>query len=65
MRVLNDPMLALHLDVDERVILEHILESTLSDLRMEICDTDSMDFRDRLKEKKAVIGKLLDALRAA
>lgn len=58
-------MLALNLDADERVILEHILESTLSDLRMEICDTDSMDFRDKLKDKKAVIGKLLDALRAA
>jgi hypothetical protein len=58
-------MLAVQLDANERAILENVLESTLSDLRMEIRETDSLDFRDMLKDRKAVIGKLLDALRAA
>lgn len=58
-------MLAVQLDAHERDILEQILESTLSDLRMEICDTDLKDFRDKLKDRKAVLGKVLDAVRAA
>lgn len=49
---------------EERMLVE-ILESTLSDLRMEIADTDSKDFREMLKDRKAVIVKVLEALGAA
>ena len=40
---------------DERKALKHALESYLSDLRMEIVDTDSQDFRDGLKEEKHLL----------
>jgi len=49
---------------EERMLVE-ILESYLSDLRMEIADTDSKDFREMLKDRKAVIVKVLEALGAA
>jgi hypothetical protein len=46
---------------DVQVLLE-VLESYLSDLRMEIADTDRMDFREMLKERKAVLLKVQEAL---
>lgn len=55
-------MVTLDLDPDERRILTEVLESYLSDLRMEIADTDLMDFREMLKERKAVLLKVLDLL---
>lgn len=53
-----------HIDLEsgECAILRHVLESYLSDLRMEIAHTDSFDFRDMLKERKAVIRKVLGEL---
>ncbi|MBW3661166.1 MAG: hypothetical protein KY397_05980 [Gemmatimonadetes bacterium] len=50
---------------EEREILRTVLESYLSDLRMEIADTDSMDFREMLKRRKEVLHKVLDALGGA
>lgn len=55
-------MVTLDLDPDERRILREVLESYLSDLRMEIADTDLMDFREMLKERKAVILKAVRSL---
>ncbi len=55
-------MLQLDLNPAEREILVSILEVCLSDLRMEIADTDSMDYRDVLKERKGVLIKTLAAL---
>jgi len=55
-------MISLDLTGDERRILAEVLESYLSDLRMEIADTDSKDFRDMLKIRKDVIGKVLQVL---
>lgn len=54
----------IHLDftTDEIKILANVLESYLSELRMEIADTDSRDFREMLKERKIVLEKTLDAL---
>jgi hypothetical protein len=54
----------IHLDLteDEARILAEILESDHSDLRMEIADTDSMDFREMLKGRKAVLAKAIEAL---
>ena len=34
-------------------MLREVLENYLSDLRMEIADTDSMDFREGLKHRKS------------
>lgn len=56
-------MIRLDLTDDERATLVGVLESYLSDLRMEISDTDSLDFRNMLKERKAVIEKALVAMR--
>lgn len=55
-------MTELDLTKEEREVLVGVLESYLSDLRMEISDTDSLDFRDLLKQRKRVIQKVLSAL---
>jgi hypothetical protein len=60
----TDTVLDLDLTVDEIDVLRHVLESYLSDLRMEIADTDSFDFREMLKHRKQVINKVLDGLSA-
>lgn len=57
----------IHLDLhdDERDILVAVLENYLSDLRMEISNTDRLDFREMLRERKAVIVKVVEALKAS
>lgn len=55
-------MFQLDLNPDEKKILISILETCLSDLRMEIADTDSQDYRDVLKQRKGVLSKTLTAL---
>ncbi len=58
-------MIQLDLTKDEKDILAEILENDLSDLRMEITDTDSLDFREMLKKQKEVLMKVLETLRQA
>ena len=53
------------LDRDERQILRTILENELSDLRMEMADTDRKEFRDLLARRKAVVQKVVEALGSA
>jgi hypothetical protein len=55
-------MFQLELNPEEQKILTEILDVCLSDLRMEIADTDSQDYRGILKERKAVLIKTLAAL---
>ena len=55
-------MIPLDLTPDEATILTEVLESYLSDLRMEIANTDKLDFRQSLKERKAVLVKVLGAI---
>ncbi len=57
-------MIELDLTREECRVLLETLESDLSDLRMEIADTDSLDFRDMLKDRKAVLTKVIEALQA-
>jgi hypothetical protein len=57
-------MVRIELDPEEREILAVVLDSYLSDLRMEISHTDSADYREMLKQRKAVVQKALDAVRA-
>lgn len=56
-------MIQLDLTTDEREIMTTVMESYLSDLRMEIADTDRKAFRDMLKERKQVIRKVLSVIR--
>jgi len=58
-------MIQLDLTKEEKDILTEILENDLSDLRMEITDTDSLDFREMLKKQKEVLKKVLETLRQA
>ena len=53
----------LTLSVEEATILEDVLESYVSDLRMEIADTDLKDFRDQLKHREVVLKKIIEGLR--
>jgi hypothetical protein len=55
-------MIQLDLTPDEAEILKTALESYLGDLRMEIAGTDSMDFRETLKDTKATLKKIVEAL---
>lgn len=55
-------MFQLDLNSEEKDTLISILESCLSDLRMEIADTDSQDYRDVLKQRKGILLKTLGAL---
>lgn len=56
-------MFQIELNPVEKEILVSILEVDLADLRMEISDTDSQDYRNVLKERKNVILKALSALK--
>lgn len=56
-------MITLDLDEAERDIFAHILETDLSDLRMEIADSDRLEYREALKRKKAVLHKVLAVVR--
>ncbi|HKW41082.1 MAG TPA: hypothetical protein VJN39_07530 [Gemmatimonadales bacterium] len=57
-------MAQLELTADEAHILEQALKTYVSDLRMEIADTDGQDFRDRLKHEESVLTRVLEQLRA-
>jgi len=55
-------MITLNLNPEEQQILVEMLNSTVSDLGMEIADTDQKDYRDMLKMRKSVLMKILQAL---
>jgi hypothetical protein len=54
--------LQLDLSEEERRILQEVLDAAVSDLRMEIADTDSYDFRQMLKGRKLALMKVLAAV---
>lgn len=55
-------MISIQLSEEEAALLAQSLEWWLSETRMEICDTDSADFRDRIKREKATIENVLAQL---
>lgn len=55
-------MIQLDLTDDELGILKAALQSYISDLRMEIADTDNMDFRNALKAKEQVLTKVVERI---
>ena len=58
----TETMVSIELSEEEANILRETLASFLSDLRMEIADTDRMEFRDELKRRKAVLLKVVETL---
>ena len=55
-------MVQLHLKPTEAEILRLVLESYLSDLRMEIANTDSLDYREKLRERKRTLRNIVRVL---
>lgn len=55
-------MKTLELDDRQVEVLREVLSRYLSDLSMEIADTDSKDFRDDLKERKQTVEQVLGDL---
>jgi hypothetical protein len=45
-------------------ILKSVLEEYISELRMEVSNTDNMDFREALKRKEAILKRLVGQLTA-
>ena len=52
-------MLILSLTAEETHILLESLECHITELSHEIADTDSKDFREKLKRKKSTLNKIL------
>lgn len=57
--------LRLELNPTEAAQLREICEDYLSDLRMEIADTDLMDYREPLKAREAFLKRLIERLTVA
>lgn len=55
-------MVTIELTQEEARMLREVLTSYLSDLRMEIADTDSKAFREALKEGEVFLKDLLHRL---
>ena len=49
---------------EEAEILKSVLEEYISELRMEVSNTDSMDFREALKHKEGILKRLVGQLTA-
>ncbi|HEV8611345.1 MAG TPA: hypothetical protein VGS98_14915 [Thermoanaerobaculia bacterium] len=48
---------------EEAEILRAVLEEYISELRMEVANTDNMDFREALKRKEEILKRLAGQLR--
>lgn len=57
-------MSSLELSKEEKDTLVDVLETYISDLRMEMADTDSSFFRDELRAKKTILVGILDRLKS-
>lgn len=55
-------MVTVQLTDEEATLLSRCLESLLSDVRMEMCDTDRADFREGLKDEKRALEHLIAQL---
>jgi hypothetical protein len=50
----------LSLSEEERELLQDVLSSTYRDLRMEIANTDNMEYRQLLRSRQAALEALLE-----
>ncbi len=55
-------MFSLTLSAEELELLRTLLQETLSDLRMEIADTDNSQYRTRLHQREDMINQLIARL---
>jgi hypothetical protein len=55
-------VIQVELSHEEQLLLRELLEVQHSELRMEIAGTDRLEYRDLLRERKAVLIKVLDVL---
>lgn len=55
-------MVVVQLSSEEAVLIRRLMELLLSDVRMEISGTDSVAFREMLKEEKAALQNLVGQL---
>jgi tRNA threonylcarbamoyladenosine modification (KEOPS) complex Pcc1 subunit len=60
----RSPVVQITLTHEEAATLRGALNSYVSDLRMEVADTDSKPFRENLKREEAMLKKLLQQLDA-
>lgn len=58
-------MTQLELTEQEVEVLTEIVESYLSDLSMEIADTDRLEYREGLKDSRALIASVLSKLKVS
>ena len=58
-------MVKIEFSSEEAEDLRAILENYLSDLRMEIVDTDSTDYREMLKKRRDFIARLVGQLKGS
>ncbi len=56
-------MTNLELEPEELKVLEDTLARSISDLSVEIGHTDSHDFKEMLKRRKAVLDQVLDKVK--
>ena len=56
-------MLHLEMTDEEHQLLTNMLDEYLSDLRMEIADTDSLEYKEGLRHRKQVAQQLSEKLR--
>jgi hypothetical protein len=56
-------MITVQLSEDEAALLVRSLEWSLSETRMEMCDTDQADFREGLKREKDVLERVIAQLK--
>ena len=56
-------MIQLEFNEEEIEVLTDVVESYLSELRMEIADTDLQSYREGLKSKKEILMNVLDELK--
>jgi hypothetical protein len=58
-------MVQLKITEEERELLMELLENDISDLRMEIADTDRREYREMLKNREALMKKIQQRLEQA
>ena len=56
-------MIQVTLTESDAAAVKKVLESYLGDLRMEIADTDSQEFRERLKQEEQAVTRAVEQLR--
>lgn len=55
-------MFQMELSEEERITLKNLLENCLADLRMEIIQTDNINYKMMLKNRKAILLKMQQSL---